>query len=142
MLKKRSSSRDLMNKLSGSVRTMLMRSNSGGGWKCEQLPPMSPSAFGAVECIAGDLGKLASSPHQCDLLIRLGFVAPLVSMLGGPSEPIQLLACNAIAHLASKKEHHQTLRDAGTLAALLRLLDGSSSPAPAPRLWQSPLWAC
>ena len=88
------------------------------------------SSAPAIEVLARDLARLASSPHSSGSLVALGFLMPVVNMAAAveESEVVRLCACRCLAHLASRREHIPAIHDAGALKALLAMLE-SGTPA-------------
>ena len=109
----------------------ITRTNSG---RCAPAPAPPPSVRTnpvhdgeKLENLAFQLATVAASPHLNGCLAHLGFVLPLVNLVGTSdgacSAYARELACRALAHLASRREHLTAMREAGVLPVLLTLCD-------------------
>jgi len=95
-----------------------------------QDDPKSENHQVLLEGLARDLANIAASHHLSDSLVSLGFLNPIVKMLGPDnacSETSQAFACRALAHLASRREYVKQIHDAAPLPGLLQHLQSGST---------------
>jgi len=74
----------------------------------------------------------ASATGSASLIVEFGFLTPLLHVLSSctaASEAVQVAALRGLAHIASHRENHAVIRNAGILPTLMRLITESETHA-------------
>jgi hypothetical protein len=95
--------------------------------ECGAAQPLIRNLDSCTQEVAlGALRNLAACQENVDLLCRVGLLPRLAACLRAPPVAVQLVAANAICHVARCTEARRPLGYAGVIGPLVRLLDAKS----------------